>query len=149
MFRSSYNPANAFFGAPAGTIVIQPVLLLHKREHPGKSFGHPPGLPVKRCIGFLAKSNKDASENSDYHWQGNGHRPHPRKHRYITGRPAGKPFGFTGGFMGIGKLVNGPVQCNTLLYFGGVIKFFFALYKIADHIARQDPGMTKGKICMG
>jgi hypothetical protein len=30
-----------------------------------------------------------------------------------------------------------------------VVEFLFAFYKIADHVAHQDTGIIKGKICMG
>ncbi len=40
-------------------------------------------------------------------------------------------------FMCIGKLVDSPVEANSLLHSRGIIKLFLTLYKIADHISHQ------------
>src|SRR5690349_21633435 len=57
--------------------------------------------------------------------------------------------GFSGCFVAIRKFINDPVKCDPFLYADRVIEFFLAFYKITDHITRQDPWMTKRKICVG
>lgn len=56
--------------------------------------------------------------------------------------------GFAGGRVLIGKGINGPVQGNPLLDSGRVVEFRFSLYKIADQVAREYFGMTKGQVCV-
>ena len=49
------------------------------------------------------------------------------------------------GFMRIGKGIDGPVQFNAFECIAGIIKFYFALYKVADKVACQYAGFIKGK----
>jgi len=57
-------------------------------------------------------------------------------------------FGFPGGLMCIRKCINSPVEHDALLNTPGVIKFFFTLDKITDHVAGEYLRMVKGQVCV-
>ncbi len=57
-------------------------------------------------------------------------------------------FGFFGGGVLVGELVDGPVEGDTFLDIRGVGEFLFAFDEVADHIAHKDAGVGEGEVCV-
>jgi hypothetical protein len=51
--------------------------------------------------------------------------------------------------MGIGKMINFPVQPDAFLYGKGIVKLLPAFNIVTDHIAQKNIGFIKRKVCMG
>lgn len=131
-------------------IIIQPVLLPHIGEKTGKPFGEkrlpaaylfigsggkgPEGAGVREFGGVTRE--KMIIYNVD---------KRPGIEAIVRGEEL---LGFPGNGMGVGKIVDGPVEGDTISNGFWVVQLFFPFYKVTDQIAYGYIGYAEGQVCM-
>lgn len=129
-------------------VMIQPVLPAHIGEHPVEG-GREPGSAlleivvgaVRKLLQFLFRGEDQVivGEEMIVHHIGEcaGIQTIMRSEYRLE---------FAGGFMGIGELIDGPVEPEANLYLGRVGELFLPFHEIADHIAQEDLGQIERQI---
>ena len=150
VFRPSYQTAETIFDTLFIAIVVKPVLGLHVGKKALKFFGKQWQLRFQFCISAL----------------GEGFQLYGFENRFVVGQEmvvndvhkcptvqsvnrSEKCFCFLRCGMFIGESVDGPVKHDTVANVRGIVVFFFALHKIADHITRQKISVFKRQIGVG